>query len=202
MLSIYHFDTPLSDNCLLTEQYLQNISEKIERSHHLFFVPIISESMMNIIKESIVLSEPCVDKPEDKITLVYRLILDFKAAQIEGNKKARALLIELQKSLLTDKKSYSLDLVTDVAKMVNLNIQDFLYNRNSSETVQSILDDQQLAHDMLTKIQPTVAIDDAFILNTQILTNFSVDDLLPAFLPHIDNHKTQTKTVESSVNLA
>ena len=43
MLSIYHFDTPLSDNCLITEQYLQKISQQIHRSHHLFFVPLINE---------------------------------------------------------------------------------------------------------------------------------------------------------------
>ena len=85
---------------------------------------------------------------------------------------------------------------------MGINITDFLYNRNSKETMQAILEDQQLAHGMMPKVQATVAIDDAVDLKTQILTDFSVNDLLPAFLPHISDDDASEKNEEASVNLA
>lgn len=199
MLSIYHFDTPLSDNCLITEQYLQKISQQIHRSHHLFFVPLINEPILKMIKDD---NSSCADEPTDKASLVYRLTLDFKAAQIEGNKKARALLINLQEALTVGHQKYSRNLVINIAKKVGINITDFLYNRNSKETMQAILEDQQLAHGMMPKVQATIAIDDAVDLKTQILTDFSVNDLLPAFLPHISDDDASEKNAEASVDLA
>ncbi|WP_260363443.1 DsbA family protein [Leuconostoc falkenbergense] len=88
MIDIYHFTNPLSENCLATEECLEKLTHTVFQKARLRFIPLINEQVSAKLIQG-EQSLPLMDIPYDRESLICRVILDFKAAQIEGNKKAR-----------------------------------------------------------------------------------------------------------------
>ncbi len=178
MLDIYHFSNPLSTDCLKTEERLLQLSYDLSERVHLRFIPLLDHHLVAKLTPSY-LRDSTTDNNDQKS---YHIAMDYKAAQVEGNKKARRFLINLQHALTSQ--AYSLALVTDIAETARLNVDDFLVNREATETFQAVLEDQALAKQMLSKADPCIAIDDPTAIDTQLLTNLSIDNLIATFAPH------------------
>lgn len=85
MIDIYHFANPLSENCLATEECLEKLTHTVFQKARLRFIPLINEQVSAKLIQG-EQSLPLMDIPYDRESLICRVILDFKAAQIEGNK--------------------------------------------------------------------------------------------------------------------
>ncbi|WP_367300714.1 DsbA family protein [Leuconostoc carnosum] len=184
MINIYHFANPLSAECLSTEEHLQELSCRLNSPAHLRFIPVLSKQ----IADSVTADDNDLDSqttPVDLSQVIYQVVLDFKAAQVEGNKKVRHFLIDLQRSLTVEHKTYSNELVTLIAKKVDLDINDFLHNRLSTEIAQAVNQDQKLAERLLPNCTTAVAIDDSSQNETQLLTNVSIDNLNAALNTYV-----------------
>ncbi|MFT8570465.1 MAG: DsbA family protein [Leuconostoc pseudomesenteroides] len=200
MIDIYHFANPLSDNCLVAEECLEKFTHTFFQKTRLRFIPLINEQVSaKLIQGEQAL--PIMDMPYDKESLTYRVILDFKAAQIEGNKKARPFLLSLQSALITKKQPYSLSLITSIATQVGLNLDDFLTNRMSQEVIDALKADQKLAWQLLNKYSVAIAIDDSSTLETSLLTNFSKESLTTHFTNLRQQFVVKTKDLISSENV-
>ncbi|MDV8950758.1 DsbA family protein [Leuconostoc falkenbergense] len=199
MIDIYHFTNPLSENCLATEECLEKLTHTVFQKARLRFIPLINEQVSAKLIQG-EQSLPLMDIPYDRESLICRVILDFKAAQIEGNKKARPFLLALQTALINKKQVYSHSLITAIATQIGLNPDDFLKNRMSQEVVHALITDQKLAWRLLKKYQVTIAIDDSNTLETNLLTNFSKESLTTHFTHSRQQFVVNTKDLVSSEN--
>lgn len=184
MIDIYHFSNPLSADCLTTAQCLQSIALDITESIQLYFVPLID---INFITK---LENKAIDLTEqdsgsiDNIVTVFNVILDFKAAQLEGNKKARHFLIQLQHELIVNKQPYTRQLVKKLITGNGINYSDFLTNRVTDEAISAIIKDQKFAQKTIQNSATGIAVEFSEEQEINVLTDFSVNDLVLSFAPH------------------
>lgn len=149
MLDVYHFDQLLTKQCLELEKYLQYLIDSNQRVMHLRFVPVIDEQFLSFSKhEQIKMAQ---QPPVNRQQLAYRLALDFKAAQLEGNKKARHFLMHMQEALVAKHKDYSEDLVQEVAEFLDMDTDDFLHNRMDIDTINALIAEQSYVKDNLAE---------------------------------------------------
>ncbi|WP_294974215.1 DsbA family protein [uncultured Leuconostoc sp.] len=184
MIDIYHFSNPLSTHCLTTEHYLTNITSDIAERTHLHFVPLINTAIIQKFKNH-TLSLSMNDHISDTSEILFNVILDFKAAQLEGNNKARRFLVQLQHELLVNQEHYTASLVNQILDKNGINHADFLANRANEEAISAIIKDQKYAEKIMQKNCDTIALTFSKDIETQILTEFSVNDLVLAFAPHL-----------------
>lgn len=184
MIDIYHFSNPLSTQCLTTEQCLTSITRDIAQRTHLHFVPIISTDVITKL-ENHALPFLMTHAVTDTAEILFNVILDFKAAQLEGNKKARHFLIQLQHELLINQQTYTLTLIENILDKVGINRSDFFDNRANKEVISAIIKDQKFAQRIMYKQTATLAMTFSKDTETQVLTDFSVNDLVLAFAPHL-----------------
>jgi len=184
MIDIYHFSNPLSTHCLTTEHYLTNITSDIAERTHLHFVPLINTTIIQKFKNH-TLSLSMNDRISDTSEILFNVILDFKAAQLEGNKKARYFLVQLQHELLINQKHYTASLVNQILDKSGINHADFLTNRANEEAISAIIKDQKCAEKIMQKKCATIALTFSKDIETQVLTDFSVNELVLAFAPHL-----------------
>ncbi|MBZ6003038.1 DsbA family protein [Leuconostoc gelidum subsp. aenigmaticum] len=184
MIDIYHFSNPLSTHCLTTEQCLTNITSDIAQHTHLHFVPLISTNFIANL-ENRALNFSNNHRISDTSEILFNVILDFKAAQLEGNKKARNFLVQLQHELLINQKTYTAVLVAQILDKIGINRTDFLINRANKEAISAIIKDQKFAEKIMQKKCATIALTFSKENETQVLTDFSVNDLVLAFAPHL-----------------
>lgn len=184
MIDIYHFSKPLSTHCLTTEQCLTNITSDIAQHAHLHFVPLINMDFIANL-ENYALNPSKNYRISDSSDILFNVILDFKAAQLEGNKKARNFLVQLQHELLINQKTYTSTLVAQLLDKIGINRANFLINRANNETISAIIKDQKFAEKIMQKKCATIALTFSKENETQVLTDFSVNDLVLAFAPHL-----------------
>ena len=185
MIDIYQFLKPLSENCFRTEKCLLTVAESLKQKTSIHFIPIMTTDARQQLESF----TPAGSRPETLPT-VCRVALDFKAAQLEGNKKARSFLMALQQALVTNNQSYSHELVIAIAKTTQLNVPDFISNRQTKETIRAVIKEQQLAQQLMPKIQAGVAIDVSTPSQTTVLTDCSAKKLVSAFTPHLTQRVT------------
>lgn len=130
------------------------------------------------------------DQPTSLADTIFHVVCDYKAAQIEGNKKARNFLVQIQQRVTNQNLPYSEALSVATAQQVGLNTDDFLHNRVTDDTLAAVIADQKLAQTMLQRQEAAIAIDDMLTHEMQLVTDFSVANLVQTFGPHLGNHMT------------
>lgn len=185
MIDIYQFLNPLAEPCFRTEKYLLAVTESLAQKATVRFIPIMATDATQELKSL----TPDVSLP-DTLSAVCHVALDFKAAQLEGNKKARSFLMALQQAIVTNHQPYSRDLVVSVAKAAQLNVADFIINRETKETIRAVIEEQHLAQQLMPKIQTGITIDFSTASQTTVLTDCSAGHLVAAFTPHLTQRVT------------
>lgn len=181
MLEVYHFADPMHANCLTTEQHLTNILSHVPNAR-LRFVPTVDPTIIEELSAQIDQFDWQATK-DNLAALSFRICLDFKAAQLEGNKKARNFLIGLQEAL-HDGLDYSEELVFATAEKFGLNTTDFAHHRQVSEAGDAVLADQRLATTVLPNDGSAIAIEDGVALTTHFVKDFTPAGLAAAFKQH------------------
>lgn len=187
MLDIYHFSNPFSPTCLKTEERLLYITPGLATRTRLRFIPLINpDTVTEYATHRAVLTA----QPTSLADTIFHVVCDYKAAQIEGNKKARNFLVQIQQRVTNQNLPYSEALSVATAQQVGLNTDDFLHNRVTDDTLAAVIADQKLAQTMLQRQEATIAIDDMLNHDMQLVTDFSVANLVQTFGPHLGNHMT------------
>ncbi|WP_278363620.1 DsbA family protein [Leuconostoc lactis] len=187
MLDIYHFSNPFSPTCLKTEERLLYITPGLATRTRLRFIPLINP---DTVTEYATHRAVLTDQPTSLADKIFHVVCDYKAAQIEGNKKARNFLVQIQQRVTNQNLPYSEALSVATAQQVGLNTDDFLHNRVTDDTLAAVIADQKLAQTMLQRQEAVIAIDDMLTHEMQLVTDFSVANLVQTFGPHLGNHMT------------
>lgn len=193
MIDIYHFSNPFSPVCLKTEERLLHITPDLAAHAHLRFIPLVNA---DVVADYQAHRATLAQAPASLAHTIFHVVCDYKAAQIEGNKKARKFLVQIQQQVTNHKQAYSDALSVATAKQVGLDITDFLSNRHADETLSAVIADQQLAHKMLQNQEAAIAIDTFTDDAIQLVTDFSIANLVQIFGPLLGNHITP-KTLQA-----
>lgn len=153
MLELYLFINPLGNECYKTEEQMLHLQEVFSEKIRYKFIPLIN---MNTINQT----AKCQPKIQCHSKDIYQAALDFKAACFQGNKRGRNFLMNLQRSIFVDKRSYSPELVKEMADQSNLDWEMFNEDRHSKLAMKSIKKDQILACEMNVSTPPTVIVYD------------------------------------------
>lgn len=183
MLEVYHFANPLASDCLATEMRLQEMVNHLPKAR-LRFIPLVHPEVISTLATTIDQYEwPVLAEEQDADSVAFRVCLDYKAAQLVGNKKARPFLIALQEKLQNGA-AYSDALVLSLAAEIGLDADDFNQYRQASEASDAALADQQLAEDMLPADGSTIAIENNQTMTTHFVNDFTPQGLSDAFQSH------------------
>lgn len=92
----------------------------------------------------------------DLFSVNYSAVLDYKAAQLQGKKKGRDFLLNLQERILVEKQPYSEKLVLESLNTAEANIEIFDSDRPSEQVKNIFLREQRLALEMGVSERPAI----------------------------------------------
>lgn len=192
MIDICQFLKPFSETCFRTEKCLLAVTESLAQKTTVRFIPIMPNDAITELV-SLLTDVPLPETLSD----ICHVALDYKSAQLSGNKKARYFLMALQQALITNQQPYSRDLIIDIATQVQLNVADFIRNRDTKETIQAVIQEQQLAQQLMTHVQPGITIDFSTTAQMTILSDCSARHLVSEFTPHLQKHVTPASLLKN-----
>lgn len=148
MIEIYLFINPIDSICLQAEKEVLKFVEKSTGKIQVHFIPIHNLSTVTQYLSTNNLSKSDLNLRNTVCSVTYDICLYYSAATMQGKKKGRNFLLELQDALLEQKESYSETLVLEAAKKAKLDIPMFLEDKELEFTKTSFEADQKVAREM------------------------------------------------------
>ena len=155
MTEIYLFINPIDSRCLRAEKEVLKFVEKSTSKIRVHFIPIHNLSTVTQYLATNNLSKSDLNLRNAVCSVTYDSCLYYSAATMQGKKKGRNFLLELQDALIEQKKSFSEALVLEVAKKVKLDIPMFLEDKELEFTKTSFEADQKVAREMNASSAPS-----------------------------------------------
>lgn len=203
VFEFYLFVNPLGQKCYSCEKELTRTIDLISAKtdvHILCFhnQTIVSEFMCRLgIPTSDLTSRNHIYRS------VYLASLAHKAATMQGKKKGRRFLMEMQSRVLGQLERFSDQFVLELAEEIGLDMQTFVDDLDSDYVKHLLLKDQQIAHDMNVEVTPALVIFEHRLGDKGVLMegSFSSENILSQldvlieldYLKHI--HKPQLSLI-------
>lgn len=179
MLEIHLFVNPLGPNCQHCETDVLKCRQMTAAKVQCTIVPLFN---MTTIQQTIQMYGLPTNDLEVRSTVcqaLYQAILDYKAAQYQGQKRARKFLLLQQKALAHNHLHYDDQLAQQLANKVPLDLEMFDEDRHGQLVKKAFNDDQQLASQMGVTSTDTAIVVDTIAPDCGIkIENFSFDRLL------------------------
>lgn len=148
MIEIYLFVHPMCSESLKAEKTVLNFAEKIGKNIQIKFLPLLNlQTFQTYIEENPDIC-PTLTQRNDLFNAAYSSTLDYKAMQLQGKKKGRAFLIEIQQAMLNSESSYNQQLVEDTIRNIKGNVTLFKEDRQSAGVKKAFQTDQTIAKEM------------------------------------------------------
>ena len=147
MVEIYLFVNPLGGVCLEIEKEIIQLSVNDKKKIQLRFIPLLNMKTINefLSRQHIPIND--IKRRNRIFEDLYSAALDYKAAQLQGRKKGRKLLIGLQKAVAEDGLAYSPELS-----------EELLLAAGGDIVKESFQTDQKVAREMGIKQHPTAVV--------------------------------------------
>lgn len=148
MIEIYLFINPIDSTCFQAEKEVLKFVEKSTGKIRVNFIPVHNLSTVTQYLSANNLPK-CDLKLRNAIhSETYDICLYYTAATMQGKKKGRNFLLELQSALFEENKPFSEELVLESAKKAKLDIPMFLEDKELDFTKTSFDADQKVAREM------------------------------------------------------
>lgn len=204
VLEIHLFVNPLGESCRNSEADVAKCSKMAAVKVRCTIVPLLN---MATIQQTIRM----YNLPEDDLEIrskvcqtLYQSILDYKAAQFQGQKRARKFLLYQQQALEENNLNYDDKVTEQIAKKVSLDVDMFNEDRHSDLVEEAFRDDQQLASSMGISATETAIVVDTTNPSCGIkIDHFTFHKLLAIYekvhcarcaLQHLANHCIEIKS--------
>lgn len=166
VFELYLFVNPIGLKCLNSEEEVLRFIESLElteglKVHFRFLTFHNFNTVTQYMKRLNMPTNDLVLRNEVYLT-IYDASLSYKAALMQGKKRGRKFLMLLQKELNINLKKYTPELVNEVAKGANLDVEMFLEDKASSFVKRSYDADQKIAQEMNITTNPSLVIFDSF----------------------------------------
>ena len=152
MNEVYLFINPLESSLAQLMPYSTYFRKIYHENTRLQVVPLVN---LQIMRDYLRVHQLPLHLEQQNTTFqeAYQLALDFKAAQLQGNKYARQFLCQMQRCM---EDGYSSDLADQVFRELSADFEMFAEDRQSDLCKQLFLQDQQLACEMKVKTVDTL----------------------------------------------
>jgi len=201
LFEFYLFVNPLGEICLEAEQKLLEALENRTGNLHFRFIPVVN---MKSIEYSLLRKygeKPSIEERNRAFENSYSAALDLKAIQHQGRKKGREFIMAIQKAVAVEKKHYSRELVIQIVKSINADVEMFLEDRQSDLVKRSFVNDQQIAREMCVRLLPSAVVFDMSIDEDGLIIEDGLLDVIEAFGKNqVKSLEGLTKIVENAVN--
>lgn len=158
MIEIYLFINPVGPICYHSETALLEILETLGEKVQLQILPLVNLKTVGIAMDDVSLDKKDILLRNEQAKNIYSAALDYKAAQLQGKKIARELLLKMQKCVGCDKESYSPELVEQLFLETSGNLEMFKEDRQSELVRKNFLADQEVARDMGITTPPSAVV--------------------------------------------
>ena len=175
MIEVYLFVHPLSQTSYQVEKKLLELIKINNQPINLQILPLVNLSTNTMALQQL---DPELANNELHICMsAHSIALDFKAAQLQGKRYARHLLIQLQEALLQQRLSYSTELVEQLFSQTGGDLATFKEDRCSPLVNDLFWKDQQTAREFNITSYNAIVIYDFNQDEDGVL--FTEDKLLP-----------------------
>jgi len=154
VLEIFLFVNPVGNVCLEVEKALMNFAGNQSRKVITHFIPTLNFTIINEYMQTHDMDPKNLEYRNHMFNVGYEVILDYKAAQFQGNIKARDLLMDLQTRFNTDF-DYSPVIVNELLDKHQIDKEMFYADRKRDELRLGFQSDQQIASQMQVTNTPS-----------------------------------------------
>lgn len=158
MIEIYLFVNPIGQKCLSIERRIIDLIKEYDMKIQLRLVPIMNLKTVSEFMQRIGASEKDIELRTELTQEIHSAALDVKAAHLQGKKRGRDFLVELQETVGEQKQPYSKKLAIQLFTKVGGDLEMFLEDRQSAFVQEAFLTDQQIAHEMEITLHPSAVI--------------------------------------------
>ncbi|MGX7204296.1 DsbA family protein [Enterococcus pingfangensis] len=158
MIEIYLFVNPIGTSCLSIERRIIDLIKAYDMNIQLRLIPIMNLQTVSEFMNRLGISEKDTQLRTELSQEIHSATLDVKAAHLQGKKRGRDFLVELQKVVGEQKQPYSKKLAIQLFNKVGGDLEMFLEDRHSDFVQEAFLADQQIAHEMKITSHPSTVI--------------------------------------------
>ncbi|WP_461215217.1 DsbA family protein [Lacticaseibacillus sp. GG6-2] len=158
MLEVFLFVNPLGTQCRETEAAVTRLAEETNTHIDLHFVMLLNFRIIDDLMQALRLDTTDLILRNQLFDAATQVALDFKAAQFQGNQKARALLLAEQEMFLDGDFTYDPAFAAACVHGLGLNPEGFAQDRQSLTPTDCFNDDFTLAQEMGVQEAPNVVV--------------------------------------------
>lgn len=158
MIEIYLFVNPLGNVCLNIERDILRFAQLENRKIQLRLIPLVNMRTIDSLIKFHGIATNDISARNRLFEETYSAALDFKAAQLQGKKKGRYILLNLQSMITEEKLPYSPKMAENLIVAAGGDLDMFKNDRSSSFVKESFQIDQQIAREMSVSQHPSAVI--------------------------------------------
>lgn len=158
MIEIYLFVNPLGGICLDVEKDILKLIETENKKIQFRFIPLVNMKTINHLIKLFEIPACDIEQRNQLFQDIYSAALDYKAAQLQGKKKGRHLLLGLQQSVAVNNIPYSSELAEKLVVEAGGDLDMFKADRQSNFVRESFQTDQQIAREMGITKHPSAVV--------------------------------------------
>lgn len=162
MLELFLFINPIGTRCREAELVVQRLAQELKQKVSLRFVPLVNFTVIDQYMADAHLDPHNLPLRNQLFDTAYQLAVDYKAAQFQGNEKARKLLIMEQSHMTIPVAPYDKETAYECLKAVGFDLAAFAEDRRREEMHHCLASDQAIAVEMgITKLPAVVIMNSA-----------------------------------------
>ncbi len=158
MLEVFLFVDPLGTDCRESEAAVIRLAEETHTHIDLHFVMLLNFRVIDNLMQALQLDTTDLALRNQLFDAATQVALDFKAAQFQGNQKARALLLAEQEMFLDGDFTYDEAFAAACIRGAGLNSTSFAADRQRLTPTDCFNEDFTLAQELGVEDAPDVVI--------------------------------------------
>lgn len=188
MIEFYLFINPMEKDSLENIQNILTFTKTRQEKVKIHILPLLNLPSFNYFMYRHNLSEKDLDMRNKLFSQTYDMCLSFIAASMQGKKKGRNFLLLLQEAVLNKNRTYSEELILEIAEQTKIDIPMFIEDKVSDFVKTTFTADQKVAREMNVETTPScVMFNDSMYEYGLLLENkvtYSLLDSLYAIAPN------------------
>ncbi|WP_225048178.1 DsbA family protein [Lacticaseibacillus kribbianus] len=158
MLELFLFVNPINRRCREAEAAVNRLLTELPAKVAVHFVPVVTIQVIDQYMRETGMNHRNLALRNQLFDVAYQLSLDYKAAQFQGNKKARTFLMASQEMLDVDPHAYSPGFAQAAAARCGLNLATLAADRAHEAMHQCLASDHATAQEMGVWATPTAVV--------------------------------------------
>lgn len=176
----YLFVNPLGKQCYSCEQELNKIVDLISSKTDIHILCYHNQTIVSEYMRQLNIPSSDLTSRNHIYQLVYLASIAYKAATMQGKKRGRRFLMEMQSRIDGQLERFSDAFIMDLAEEIGLDMPTFIDDLNADYTKHLIFKDQKIARDMNVISIPALVIFEHCLGKKGLILNgtFSAQNIL------------------------